>query len=216
MYEAQTILIERQLAPPDSMRTLTIARPESTFIETLTLGDGVAYSTDVPDPPVVPAPKSSSPSSIYVGAILSGVVAFVVLVLVVWVCCRKGNKRSRRKGPDSGSQPGSNSSSSSSESSEDASASSQDGSVQSVVDDAGWEPPPDAGQWAGPPPGMGPAGMGPPGMTPAGMAPPTGMAPPGMGPPGTGPPMTEMPMGRGGPPPFFGGGGGPPPSARQL
>ncbi|KAI1121646.1 hypothetical protein F5Y10DRAFT_271890 [Nemania abortiva] len=84
MCEPQTTLIERQMPPSDGIRTLTIPRPESTLTETLTLGNGVAYSTGVPVT-VAPESKSSSPGSGYVGAILSGVVVVVVLLLVIWV-----------------------------------------------------------------------------------------------------------------------------------
>lgn len=88
MPEPQTTLMVRQISP-DDMRTLTILRSETTFTETLTLGGGVTYSTDVPVT-VMPSPKSSSPSSSYVGAILSGVVGAVVLLLIIWLCCRRG------------------------------------------------------------------------------------------------------------------------------
>ncbi|KAI8954022.1 hypothetical protein F4801DRAFT_576039 [Xylaria longipes] len=76
-------LTARQMSPSDGIRTLTIQRPESTLIETLTLGNGVAYSTDVPVT-VAPDSKSSNPSSSHVGAILSGVAAiFAAPTLIV-------------------------------------------------------------------------------------------------------------------------------------
>ncbi len=90
MCEHQPTFVERQIPPFDGIRTLTIARPESTFVETLTLGNGVASSTDVPIA-VASASRSSTPNSNYVGAILSGVVVTVVLLFVIWICCRKGN-----------------------------------------------------------------------------------------------------------------------------
>ncbi|KAI3328321.1 hypothetical protein F4824DRAFT_426535 [Ustulina deusta] len=204
MCEHQPTFVERQIPPSDGIRTLTIARPESTFVETLTLGNGVASSTDVPIA-VASASRSSTPNSNYVGAILSGVVVTVVLLFVIWICCRKGRARSRRsrgssrhsrRSPNKGS---SNSSESSSSRSDDGGT----GSAASEIAEEQWEPPgrpmpgmPPLGRWPGPPPGhiVPPPGAG---MRPPGV---------GMGPPGFG---MGMPFGRGGPPPMMGRGGGP-------
>ncbi|KAI1186466.1 hypothetical protein F5B17DRAFT_361141 [Nemania serpens] len=197
MSTQQTTLIGRQLSPSDGVRTLTIPRAESTVIETLTLGNGVAYSTAA----VAPASKSSSPSSSYVGAILSGVVAVVLFLLVVWVCCRRGRTRSRRsRGSSRQSRPENSSSNGNSDDSGSTSGSSSPeggaGSGPSEMVEDLWvqqtgQPmpgmtPPVAGQWTVPPP------------------------PPGISQLGVGVGNMAMPFGRGGPPPLMGRGGGPP------
>ncbi|KAI0455450.1 hypothetical protein F5B21DRAFT_503267 [Xylaria acuta] len=184
------------MSPSDGIRTLTIQRPQSTFIETLTLGNGVAYSTDVPVT-VAPDSKSSNPSSSHVGAILSGVAAILVLLSIVWFCgCRTHSHRSG--GSSRQGRSGSSSDSSSSNGSDNASGSSRNGVPSSAAGDMAegqWKQPaqpmpgmphPVAGRWAVPPPGFTPS-MGPPGV---------GMA---------------MPAGRGGPPLMMGIGGRPPP-----
>ncbi|KAI1117045.1 hypothetical protein F5Y14DRAFT_15689 [Nemania sp. NC0429] len=193
MSSQQTALVGRQLSPPDGIRTLTIPKAGSTVIETLTLGNGVAYSTAT----VAPVSKSSSPSSSYIGAILSGVVAVVLFFLVIWVCCRRGRTRSRRsRGSSHQSRSGNSSHNGGSDDSGSTSgSSSHDGGAGSGPSEMVEDPwtqqtghpmpgmPPVAGQWAVPPP------------------------PPGMGPFGVG----VMPFGRGGPPPPMGRSGGPPP-----
>lgn len=69
-----------------SIRTQTITWPASTFTTTWTLGS----SSDPTESPVTVAPASDSTSAGQsVGPILSGVVVFIVLVLVAWVCCRR-------------------------------------------------------------------------------------------------------------------------------
>ncbi|KAI0857396.1 hypothetical protein F4860DRAFT_517849 [Xylaria cubensis] len=192
------------MSPSDGIRTLTIPRPETTLIETLTLGNGVGYSTDVPVT-VAPDPKSSSPSSSHVGAILSGVAAVFVLLLIIWFCGRKDRRYSRPSRSSSRRDAsGSTSGSSSSDGSDNASGSSGDrdlGSAASDIAEEEWKQPaqtmpgmprPVARQWAVPPGFMGPL----PGMSVPGVV--------GMGvPAGYGlPPM----MGRGGgPPPMHGG-----------
>ncbi|KAI0539002.1 hypothetical protein GGR58DRAFT_270650 [Xylaria digitata] len=195
MYRHQTTILQRQISPPDGIRTLTIPKLESTFVETLTLGNAVA-STDAPVA-TMSASRSSNPSSNYVGAILSGVVVILALLFIIWVCCRKGRTRSRRsKGSsrkngsrDSPNKGSSNSSESSGGPSED------DGTV-SVAEEQWGQPErpmsgmPPLGRWPGPPPGH--------------MGPPLGA--------GIGVGMGGMPVGRGGPPPMMGRGGGPPPN----
>ena len=84
----QTTLVERQIPQDDNVRTLTIVRSESTYLQTLTLGNGVGSSTDVPVAAM--SASDSSSHSDYVAAILSGVVVFVVLLIVIWLFCRKG------------------------------------------------------------------------------------------------------------------------------
>ncbi|RYC60349.1 hypothetical protein CHU98_g5863 [Xylaria longipes] len=176
--------------------------PESTLIETLTLGNGVAYSTDVPVT-VAPDSKSSNPSSSHVGAILSGVAAIFVLLLIVWFCGRRTHShRSRGSSRQSRSE---SSGSSSSNGSNNASGSSRNGGPGSAASDMAegqWKQPPQpmpgmphpvAGRWAIPSPGL--------------MGPPPGMGPPGMGPPGV--VGIRMPAGHGGPPPIMGRGSGP-------
>ncbi|KAI0481778.1 hypothetical protein F4859DRAFT_529518 [Xylaria cf. heliscus] len=193
-------LTGRQMSSADGIRTLTIPRPESTLVETLTLGDGAAYSTDGP---VASAPdsRSSNTSSSHIGAILSGVAAALVLFLIVWFCSRRTYSR-RSRGSSSRGRPGSSGGSSSNGSDNDSGSSHDDGPDSAAGDMAEeeWKQPtqpmpemphPVVGRWGIPPPGfMGqPPGMGPPGVV-------------GMG----------MPAGRGGPPPLMmGRGGGPPP-----
>ncbi|KAI1754250.1 hypothetical protein F4782DRAFT_528685 [Xylaria castorea] len=189
----------RQMLPSGGIRTLTIQRPETTFIETLTLGNSVGYSTDVPVT-VAPDSKLSTPSSSHVGAILSGVAAIFVLLFVVWFCGHRTHSR-RSGGSSRRSEPGSYSGSSSSNGSDNASGSSRNddpGPAASDMAEEQWEQPaqsmpgmphPVARQWAVPPGFMGPL--------------------PGMGPPGV--VCMGMPAGRGGPPPMMGRGGGLPP-----
>ncbi|KAI0428068.1 hypothetical protein F5Y09DRAFT_11706 [Xylaria sp. FL1042] len=213
MSEPQTTLVRRQIPrQADGIRTLTIARPESTFVQTLTLGNGVASSTEVPVA-AVSGSKSSNRTSSYVGAILSGVVVIVVFLFILWLFCRKGRTRSRRS-RDSSRQSRSHPSKDSSSSSRSSGGPSDDGGTGSVISDyvasemgeEQLEQPqrpmpviPPQGRWAGPPPGhiIPPpgAGMGPPGV---------GMVPPGAG--------MGIPFGRGGPPPMMGRGGGPLPN----
>ncbi|KAI1768916.1 hypothetical protein GGR53DRAFT_316052 [Hypoxylon sp. FL1150] len=208
-----------QLRDDDSARTQTIVWPSTTFTTTWTLGSG-SHSTE-PPATVAPAPDKSTAGQ-SVGPILSGVVAFLVLVVVLWVCCRqnrtrgRGSRRSSRrrgsgylsKGSSSGS-PSSNGSSRNGASVE--SAASEIVENQWDHADQGPEgpmpniPPAVAGGWQ-PDPGTR-MGSGPPGQ--------------GMGfPPGRGGPQPMMGrggppfLGRGGPPPMMGR-GGPPPGAIQ-
>ncbi|KAI0554103.1 hypothetical protein F4679DRAFT_345357 [Xylaria curta] len=198
-------LTGRQMSPSDGIRTLTIPRPETTVVETLTLGNGVGYSTDVPvaiTPDPTPDPKSSSPNSSHVGAILSGVAAVFVLLLIIWFCGRKDRRYSRpSKSSSRRDESGSTSGSSSSDGRDNDSGSSGDGDLGSAASDMAeeeWKQPaqsmpgmphPVARQWAVPPGFMSPL----PGMSVPGV----------VGPAGYGlPPM----MGRGGgPPPMHGG-----------
>ncbi|KAI0802391.1 hypothetical protein GGR55DRAFT_701016 [Xylaria sp. FL0064] len=210
MSEHQTTLVERQIpAQPDDIRTLTIKRPESTFVQTLTLGNGVASSTDAPVA-AVSGSKSSDRNSGYVGAILSGVVVVVVFLFILWLFCRKGRRRSRRSRDSSrrSRSPASKSSSSSSDSSRGPSDDSGTGSVVSdylgsEVGEEHLEQPqqpmpamPPHGRWAGPPAGY---DIPPPGAVMG--APGAGIAPPGV--------SIGIPFSRGGPPPMMGRGDGP-------
>ncbi|KAI1350527.1 hypothetical protein F5Y01DRAFT_156804 [Xylaria sp. FL0043] len=212
MSEHQTTLMERRIAQSDDVRTLTIKRPESTFVQTLTLGNGVASSTVAPVA-AESGSKSSNRNSSYVGAILSGVVVVVVFLFILWLFCRKGRSRSRRSRNSSrrSRSPASKGSSSSSSSSDSSRGPSDDGGTGSVVSDylgsevgeEQFEHPqqpmpamPPQGGWAGPPAGY---DIPPPGAVMG--APGAGMAPPGVG--------MGIPFGRGGPPPIMGRGGGP-------
>ncbi|KAI1368370.1 hypothetical protein F5Y08DRAFT_335582 [Xylaria arbuscula] len=201
MDEHEMGLVERQMLQADNVRTLTIVRPESTFLQTLTLGNGAGSSTDVPVP-AMPSSDSSNRSD-NVAAILSGVIVFVVLLVVIWLLCRKGRKHSHSR--DSSRANRSSSSSSTSEGSESSGGPSDNGSVVSEVGDGQWEPPgrpmpgmPPMGRWGGPPGQH----MPPPGVNMG--APGVGMGPPGVG--------MGMPFGRGGPSPTMGRGTGPLPN----
>ncbi|KAI1828286.1 hypothetical protein F4861DRAFT_535247 [Xylaria intraflava] len=230
--------MKKQLGSQDDIRTLTIPRPSSTLIETLTLGNGIQQSTPGPVA-AVSASDSSSPSSSHVGAILSGVAAAVVFLLIIWICCRGDSGRRRGSGRRSGSGGSPSESSSGSSGTFDGS-SPNGGSTRSVVgvinDERGEQsappmpgmPPAVAEAWVGPLPGhTGPppvVNMGPPphganmGPSPgAGMGPPPGASvvpTPGVG--------VTISVGRRGPPlmmgrndgqPFrFHGGPPPPPS----
>ncbi|KAI1798553.1 hypothetical protein F4811DRAFT_558723 [Daldinia bambusicola] len=206
---------DRQQAEDGSVRTQTIVWPASTFITTWTLGTG-SDTTESPDTVVVPAQDAGSASNQNVGAILSGVVVVLVLILISWVCYRRngpngrGSKRSsRRHGSSYTSKSSSGSSGTSNVSSRN------DSSIVSAASERGeqWDQPAPV---PGPPmPGMPPpvAGGWPPQHPENGM----GQAMPrnmNMGfPPGHGGPPQMMGNGlpgRGGPPPMMGGGGFPP------
>ncbi|TEA22300.1 hypothetical protein C8034_v007006 [Colletotrichum sidae] len=77
--------------------TQTIRRPATTFITYVTLGPG--DPTPIPEDPTAPTPISAptmappppgrgdgSLSSVQIGGILGGVVAFVAIVLIAWYC----------------------------------------------------------------------------------------------------------------------------------
>ncbi|KAK5627989.1 hypothetical protein RRF57_003704 [Xylaria bambusicola] len=190
---AGTTFMERRIPQAEGVRTLTIVRPESTFVQTLTLGNGDAAPTDTPVA-TMSASKASNHSD-YVGAILSGVIVLVVLLVVIWIFYRRkrshGSRGSSRQNKPSRSNDTSESSESSGGPSED------DDSVTSEIVDEQWQPParpmpglPPMGRWPGPPPGH-------------------NVPPPGanMGPPGVG---IGMPFG--GPSPMMGRGGGPLPN----
>ncbi|KAI1469500.1 uncharacterized protein F4812DRAFT_458037 [Daldinia caldariorum] len=204
-----------QQAEDESVRTQTIVWPASTFITTWTLGTG-SDTTQSPGTVVVPAQDAGSASSQNVGAILSGVVVVLVLMLISWVCYRRSGpngrsrKRSSRRNGSSCTSKGSSSSSGTSNVS-----SRNDSSIGSVASEMGeqWDqqtpvpgppmpgmPLPVAGGW---PPQHPENGMG------QGMPPNMNMGfPPGHGGP---PPMMGHGLpGRGGPPPMMGGGGSPP------
>ncbi|KAK1580038.1 uncharacterized protein LY79DRAFT_562654 [Colletotrichum navitas] len=78
--------------------TQTIYRPSTTFVTYVTLGGGLPTSyadghSDEPppvaSPTVAPPPpdrSSGSLSSVQIGAILGGIVAFVAIVLIAWFC----------------------------------------------------------------------------------------------------------------------------------
>jgi len=89
MAQHQITLIPRQTSSCNSIRTLTITKPDTTIVEVLTLGNGATKATSLPET-IAPASKSSTSTSSYVGPILSAVVLVVVLLLVIWICCRKG------------------------------------------------------------------------------------------------------------------------------
>ncbi|KAI1769989.1 hypothetical protein F4818DRAFT_281253 [Hypoxylon cercidicola] len=204
-----------------SIRTQTIVWPASTFITTWTLGS----SSDPTESPATVAPASDSTSAGQsVGPILSGVVVFLVLVLVVWVCCRRNRPNSRNSRRSSRRQGSSYLSKSSSSDSPSSNGSSRNGasanSAASEVAENQWDqaeqmpeghmpdiPPPVAGGWPGqqPDPGM---RMGPAPGQGMGFFPGRGGPQPMMG--RGGPPI----LGRGGPPPMMGR-GGPPPGALQ-
>ncbi|KAI1384369.1 uncharacterized protein F4822DRAFT_432917 [Hypoxylon trugodes] len=184
-----------------SIRTQTIIWPTSTFVTTWTLG-GDSDPTETPAT-VAPAPDSTSNGGQNVGPILSGIVAFLVLVLVVWLCCRRSSfkgRNSRRSSRQRGSGPPSKGSSSESATSNNSSRRGRSvGSAASeIIDGNQWNqqgpvpvehlpemPPQAAGRWPVPAPQPNP-GMG-------------QMPPPGMG----------FPLGRGGPPPMMGRGAHP-------
>ncbi|KAL7627213.1 hypothetical protein AAE478_003989 [Parahypoxylon ruwenzoriense] len=87
-----------------SIRTQTIIWPASTLVTTWTLGSD-------PDPTgslntIAPVSNSDASTDQNVGPILSGVVGFLVLILVTWLCCRQnrfGGRRSRRSSRRQGS-----------------------------------------------------------------------------------------------------------------
>ncbi|KAJ2974823.1 hypothetical protein NUW58_g8534 [Xylaria curta] len=68
MYGPQRTLGGRQALLPDDIRTLTIQKPESTYVETLTLGNGIAYSTDLPGAAASDSRSSNSGPSYSFGA----------------------------------------------------------------------------------------------------------------------------------------------------
>ncbi|KAI1496881.1 hypothetical protein F5X99DRAFT_398696 [Biscogniauxia marginata] len=176
------------------IRTQTIIWPATTFITTWTLGSSTEEATGTPAV-VGPAPSPQASDSVSVGPILSGVVVAVVLVLILWVCCRRGHSRSRRSKRSSrrsgSSYPSKTSSSSSGGSNGSSRRDASDRSVVSEMMEDQWGdrepmpnvPPPVAGGWPGPQ------------NVPIGPQPHD--FPAGRG----GPPV----MGRGGPPPGFSG-----------
>ncbi|KAI0480092.1 hypothetical protein GGR56DRAFT_253011 [Xylariaceae sp. FL0804] len=89
-----------ELQTTDEIRTQTITRLSTTFTTSWTLGDGDgaggggAGQTAAPTDPAAPAHhhKESSGASRNVGAILSAVASAVLLLLFLWVCCRRGKE----------------------------------------------------------------------------------------------------------------------------
>ncbi|KAI0179905.1 hypothetical protein GGR52DRAFT_568673 [Hypoxylon sp. FL1284] len=220
-----------------SVRTQTIIWPASTFITTWTLGS----SSDPTESPATVAPVSdSSSASQSVGPILSGVVVFLVLVLVLWMCCgrnrtngRRSRRSSRRRGSGYASKCGSSTSPSSPSSSGTSQNGASAGSAASEVVEDQWDqteqvpeehipkvPPPVATAWHGQVPGQIPGQI--PGQAP-GQAPDQGVRLVPVRPvQGMQFPVGPRPMmspggpplvGRGGPPPVIIGRGGPPPGA---
>ncbi|KAI0006880.1 hypothetical protein F4779DRAFT_542743 [Xylariaceae sp. FL0662B] len=214
------------------VRTQTVTLPGSTFITTWTLGS----ATEPTDPPatVVPAQDATPTSEPSVGAILSGVVVFVVLIMVLWLYYRRGRSPSRGSGRSSrrrvSSHPGKSRSSRSTGSYMSSQRSGSTGSAADEGDEEPWEPPEPmpGGPMPGGPMG-GPMGVPMPPPPVAGgwpgaqvnqdMGPPPGPPGPGAGIPlgrGGPPPMMGRggpPLGRGGPPMMMMGRGGPPPGA---
>ncbi|KAJ0166357.1 hypothetical protein CTA2_7589 [Colletotrichum tanaceti] len=100
--------------------TQTIYRPSTTFVTYVTLGSGPPTSTSNPDrgndpaEPPPPAAAAASPtanvrdpppdrssgslSSVQIGGILGGIVAFVAIALIAWFCVSQ--KPRRRPPPD--------------------------------------------------------------------------------------------------------------------
>ncbi|KAL0932359.1 uncharacterized protein CTRU02_213312 [Colletotrichum truncatum] len=87
--------------------TQTIRRPTTTFVTYVTLGPGEPTpipGNDTPEPPPAVTPAVAAPppsrgsgslSSVQIGAILGGVVAFVAIGLIAWYCMMVNNERRR-------------------------------------------------------------------------------------------------------------------------
>ncbi|TQN65435.1 hypothetical protein CSHISOI_10000 [Colletotrichum shisoi] len=94
--------------------TQTIYRPSTTFVTYVTLGSGPPTSnSDGGNPVAAPPPAAASPtvardpppdrssgslSSVQIGGILGGIVAFVAIALIAWFCVSQ--KPRRRPPPD--------------------------------------------------------------------------------------------------------------------
>lgn len=105
--ETRFPVVVRQEGTEIHVITQTIYRPSTTFVTYVTLGSGppTSYSDGDPAEPAPPASSTPAPpppsrssgslSSVQIGAILGGVVAFVAIALIAWFCATQNRPRKR-------------------------------------------------------------------------------------------------------------------------